>query len=102
MSILATLSISAIRWSDRGRWESSFRISRPIRSFTLSLATASPWTRLMLELKKYLSSKMPWGQCTYLFVVTRLTVDSCISMSSATSRKLSGLRWLMPFSKKSF
>ena len=72
-----------------------------IFSFTLSLAIASPSTRLMLELKKYLSSKMPCGVCAYLLVVTRLTVDSCISMSSATSRRFSGFRWAMPCSKKS-
>ena len=48
---------------------------RRILSFTLALATASPSTLLMLELKKYLSSKIPWGVWAYLFVVTRLTVD---------------------------
>ena len=90
-----------MRWSESGRRGSSLRISRRIRSFTLSLATASPLTRLMLELKKYLSSKMPCGVCAYLFVVTRETVDSCISMSSATSRRFSGRRWLMPRSKNS-
>ena len=37
-----------------------------IFSFTLSLAMASPSTRLMLELKKYLSSKMPCGVCDVL------------------------------------
>jgi hypothetical protein len=31
-----------------------------------------------------------------LFVVTRLTVDSCMPMSSATSRKFSGFRYWTP------
>ena len=62
---------------------------------------SSPATRAMDELKKYFSSKMPCGVCTYLFVVTRETVDSCMPMSSATSRRMSGLRWAMPLSRKS-
>ena len=40
MSMFATFSISAMRWSESGRRGSSFLISRRIRSFTLSLATA--------------------------------------------------------------
>ena len=55
----------------------------------------------MAELKKNLSSKMPCGVCTYLLVVTRETVDSCMPMSSATSRRISGLRYAMPLSKNS-
>ncbi len=55
----------------------------------------------MPELKKYFSSKMPCGVCTYLLVVTRDTVDSCMPMSSATSRRISGLRCAMPLSKNS-
>jgi hypothetical protein len=34
--------------------------------------------------------------CMYLFVTTRLTVDSCIPMSLATSRSTSGRRYSMP------
>ena len=74
---------------------------RRIFSFTLSLAIASPCTRLMLELKKNFSSKMPWGVWAYLLVVTRLTVDSCMPMSSATSRRFSGRRCWTPRSKNS-
>ena len=38
----------------------------------------------MAEVKKYLSSNMPRGVDMYLLDVTRLTVDSCIVMASAT------------------
>ena len=63
-----------------------------MRSFTLSDATAPPLKLLIEELKKYLSSNTPRGVCMYLFVVTRLIVDSCMLRSSATSRKTRGLR----------
>lgn len=43
-----------------------------------------------LELKKNFNLKTLRGVCTYLFVVTGLTVDSCIPTSAATSRKTSG------------
>ena len=44
---------------------------------------------------------MPCGVWTYLFVVTRDTVDSCMPMSSATSRRMSGFRCAVPLSKNS-
>ena len=44
---------------------------------------------------------MPCGVWTYLLVVTRETVDSCIPMSSATSRRMSGFRKAIPLSRKS-
>ena len=44
---------------------------------------------------------MPWGVWTYLLVVTRETVDSCIPMSSATSRRMSGFKCAVPLSKNS-
>src|SRR3954447_4995175 len=69
--------------------------------FTASDAMSSPATREIDELKKYFSSKMPCGVCTYFDVVTREIVDSCIEMSSATSRRMSGLRYVMPLSKNS-
>ena len=72
-----------------------------IRSLTLSAETSSPSVLLRLEVKKYLSSKMPCAVCTYLLAVARLTVDSCMPMSSATSFSTSGLRWAMPRSRKS-
>ncbi len=51
--------------------------------------------------KKNLSGRTPRGVWTYFSLVTRLTVDSCMLMTSATSRRVSGLRYSMPFSKKS-
>ena len=57
--------------------------------------------REMPLLKKNLSSKMPCGVWTYFDVVTRDTVDSCMPMSSATSRRISGFRCAMPLSKNS-
>ena len=63
-----------------------------IACLTLSLAMSSSATRRIDELKKYFSSKRPCGVCTYLFVVTRLMVDSCIPTVSATSRRIIGLR----------
>ena len=61
-----------------------------------SLATSSPLPLLRPLGKKNLSSKSPCGVCTYLFAVARLTVDSCMWMSSATSRSTMGLRLLTP------
>ena len=52
-------------------------------------------------MKKYLSSKMPCGVCTYLLAVARLTVDSCMPMSLATSFSTSGLSCETPCSKNS-
>ena len=43
-------------------------------------------------MKKYFIGKMPCGVCMYLFVVTRLIVDSCMPMSSATSLRTIGFR----------
>src|SRR5438093_8983966 len=49
--------------------------------------------------KKNFSSNSPWGVSTYLFVVTRLIVDSCMPMSSPTSRSDSGRRCGNPRSR---
>ena len=46
----------------------------------------------MDTVKKYFSSKTPRGVIMYLFDVTRLTVDSCMPMASATALRLSGRR----------
>src|SRR4029450_6155947 len=51
--------------------------------------------------KKNLSSKSPCGVSTYLLVVTRLMVDSCMPMSSPTSRSESGRRQGNPLSRNS-
>ena len=50
-------------------------------------------------LKKNFSSSIPCGQYMYLFAVTRLIVDSCIPMSSATCLSTRGLRHFTPCSK---
>ena len=46
--------------------------------------------------KKNFISNTPCGVCMYLLVTTRLTVDSCMPMSLATSRSTSGRRCSMP------
>ena len=63
--------------------------------------TISPESEAMPLWKKYLSSNSPCGVSTYLLVVTRLMVDSCMPMSSPTSRSARGLRWATPRSRKS-
>ena len=50
--------------------------------------------------KKYFISKTPRGVATYLFEVTRQTVDSCMSMASATSFRVIGLRCATPWTRK--
>ena len=50
--------------------------------------------------KKYFISNRPRGVATYLLEVTRLTVDSCMSMASATSFNVIGLRKAMPRLRK--
>src|SRR5688500_18975802 len=101
ISVPCALSSSTIFWSEYGLRGSSCHTSCLMWCFTASLAVSSPDTRAMDELKKYFSSKMPCGVCTYLFVVTRLTVDSCIWMSSATSLRINGRRCSTPRSKNS-
>ncbi len=49
--------------------------------------------------KKYFSSNSPRGVSMYLFEVTRLTVDSCILMASATVFRLSGRRCPTPWTR---
>ena len=46
----------------------------------------------MADVKKYFSSKIPRFVSMYLLDVTRLTVDSCIEIASATVFKFSGRR----------
>src|SRR5690554_4898166 len=50
----------------------------------------------MDELKKYFNSNRPLGVCTYLPLVALETVDSCISISSATSFKVNGTKAFSP------
>ena len=79
-------------WSLSGFCLSSASMIFLIACFTLSEAMSSSATRRIDELKKYFSSKRPCGVWTYLFVVTREIVDSCMPTDSATSRRIIGLR----------
>src|SRR5262249_28130191 len=62
-------SISTMAWSLKGFCLSSSSMIFLMACFTLSEAMSSSATRRIDELKKYLSSKRPWGVCTYLLVV---------------------------------
>src|SRR6185295_3481547 len=96
MSTFSLPSISAMYWSLYGwRASSAWMISR-IRCLTLSEETSSPPPARRLEVKKNLSSTVPCGVCTYLPEVARLTVDSCMPMSFATSFSTRGLSPAMP------
>ena len=75
-------------------------MSLPIAALTASAAAPSPSPLPTPEPKKYFNSNMPRSQSRYLFWVTRLTVDSCISIASATSRRVSGFIAATPSSKK--
>src|SRR5579872_4072718 len=83
---------STICWSDSGLPLSSSSMIFLMACLTLSLAMSSSAMRRIEELKKYLSSNSPCGVWTYLLVVTRLMVDSCIPTVSATSLRIIGLR----------
>src|SRR6185369_1682170 len=98
---VSPVSISAIFWSESGFWEFSFSIISLILFFTLSEATKSPPLVERPLLKKYFNSSNPCGVCIYLLVVTRLIVDSCMPISSATSLNTNGRRYSMPRSKYS-
>ena len=56
--------------------------------------TLSPYELLIPLWKKYFISNTPCGVCMYLLFTTRLTVDSCMPMSLATSRSTSGREML--------
>ena len=51
--------------------------------------------------KKNFRGSTPRGVCTNFSFVTRDTVDSCMLITSATSRSVSGLRYCTPRSKNS-
>ena len=99
--MFSRVSISLMVLSLSGLAGFSALTSWRMRFLIASAATVSPSTVATAVEKKYFSSKMPWGQCTYLFEVTRLTVDSCMPMSSATSRRMSGRIAPAPRSKNS-
>src|SRR5439155_15787617 len=70
--------------------------------FTETDDTMAPSPDAMPLWKKNFSSNNPCGVSTYLFVVTRLIVDSCMPMSSPTSRSDSGRRYDTHLSRNSF
>src|SRR5215208_4215555 len=90
-----------IAWSVSGCFGSSFSTSFWIWSLMPRADTSSPAVVLSPEEKKNLSGSTPRGVWTNFSFVTRLTVDSCMLITSATSRRVSGLRCCTPFSKKS-
>ena len=88
-------------WSLKGLRASSFAMISRIFSLTLSAETSDPCPPRRLEVKKYLSSNVPCGVWTYLPAVARLTVDSCMPMSFATSFSTRGRSCDTPESRKS-
>ena len=68
---------------------------------TVSDEISSPYSRSMPLWKKYFIGRTPRGVWMYLFDTTRETVDSCMPMSSATSRSTIGRRRSMPCSRNS-
>src|ERR671919_883080 len=95
------LRIWATSWSDSGLAGSSLASRSWIIFLTETDDTISPSPEAMPLWKKNFSSNSPCGVSTYLLVVTRLIVDSCMPMSSPTSRSDSGLRYGRPLSRNS-
>src|SRR5207302_8904910 len=91
--------IWATSWSERGLLVSSFARRSWIIFLTDTDDTISPSPEAMPLWKKNFSSNSPWGVSTYLFVVTRLIVDSCMLMSSPASRNASGRREGEPWAR---
>src|SRR5262249_23833079 len=85
-------SACATSWSDCGFAGSSAARRSWIIFLTETDDTISPSPDAIPLWKKNLSSNSPCGVSTYLLVVTRLIVDSCMPMSSPTSRRDRGLR----------
>src|SRR5579863_77195 len=78
--------------SESGRFGSSAWIICSILRFTVSDEMFSPYSRSMPLWKKNFIGKRPRWVWMYLLETTRLTVDSCMPMSSATSRSTIGRR----------
>ncbi len=84
--------MSTIAWSVSGCFGSSSSTSFSIWALMPRAETSSPPAVVRPDEKKNLSGSTPRGVCTNFSFVTRLTVDSCMLMTSATSRRVSGLR----------
>ena len=74
---------------------SSATIFSSLARMDRALASSPEAVARALE-KKNLSGSTPRGVCTYFSLVTRLTVLSCMLITSATSRRVSGLQILDP------
>src|SRR5690348_2175436 len=90
-----------IAWSVSGCFGSSSATSFWICALMPRADTSSPAVVDRPEEKKNLSGRTPRGVWTNFSFVTRLTVLSCMLITSATSRSVRGLRYCTPFSKKS-
>ncbi len=101
MLMPSRLSMSTIAWSVSGFLVSSSPTSFLMRALMPRAETSSPESVDRPLEKKNLRGNTPRGVCTYFWFVTRDTVDSCMLMTSATSRRVSGLRCSIPSSKKS-
>src|SRR5262249_54216996 len=89
-----------IRASDCGRRVSSSEMIRAILFLIEREETSPPSTESIPLWKKYFIGKRPRGVWMYLFERTRDTVDSCMPMSLATSRRTKGRRCSIPLSRK--
>ena len=85
-----------MRASECGRRASSSAIRRAILFLIETEETSLPEVESIPLWKKYFIGKRPRGVWMYLLETTRETVDSCIPMSLATSRRTSGRRCSMP------
>src|SRR6266700_1373397 len=92
---------STICWSVSGFFGSSSATIFSICALILRALASSPVVVESPLEKKNLSGSSPRGVCTYFSFVTRLTVLSCMLITSATSRSVSGFKYSTPFSKKS-
>src|SRR5512141_1040581 len=90
-----------IAWSVSGCLGSSSCTSFSSWALMPRAETSSPSVVASPEEKKNLSGSTPRGVWTNFSLVTRLTVDSCMLMTSATSRSVRGFRYCTPFSKNS-
>jgi hypothetical protein len=93
-------SFCMIRASEWGRRVSSSETIRAILFLIESEETSSPLDESMPLWKKYFIGSRPRGVWMYLFDTTRDTVDSCMPMSLATSRRTRGRRCSIPWSRK--
>ena len=83
---------SATSSSESGLLLSSSSMILRTRSLTLCLDSTPPSSFSVPPVKKNLSGTIPCGVCAYYSLIARLTVETWIPNSSATSCIFSGLR----------